>query len=526
MDLIIIGTDHTALKPISRYTLDLAYGSDENDFELSDTPDITLRPDMLITIDGTEYGGIIDSLLSDGSAKGRTWHGILASKIIQPEPGKDYRMAHGTAGEMLDALFVDLGIASIFQTATNGKGNQTSVEGYQFGRYIDAYAGIRAMLKASGLKLRLEWYEDHIQSSAIPIESMGGTIDSDLIDFDSQHDYHPVNHLIGLGEGELKNRVRSDWYADRQGNVSQKQSLYGLDEVSATYDYSNAKQDELEKETQKKIKELQSQGTVKTTLNDQDASYDIDDVITGRDNILGQTVTASVTKKIVSGIDGIVTVSYEIGQPSKEQTSLSGSAESSPVGGSYTAGHGLTLTGGRFDADVTAEDLASVSQTASDAAKTASGYSAQIGAAQQTAKQALDTAQAKIGSVTGLSPVIATAKDGTVNVAVAEATTTGAGLLSANDKSKLDCIAPHANAYTLPVATTGRLGGIRPDGQTITVNASGVITAHATASPSSAPTWPIGYVVCNTTGRNPGLDFGGTWAERPSLGGHMYERTK
>lgn len=42
-----------------------------------------------------------------------------------------------------------------------------------------------------------------------------------------------------------------------------------------------------------------------------------------------------------------------------------------------------------------------------------------------------------------------------------QATTTGAGLMSASDKSKLDGIATGANKYTLPTAASGTLGGIK-----------------------------------------------------------------
>lgn len=43
-----------------------------------------------------------------------------------------------------------------------------------------------------------------------------------------------------------------------------------------------------------------------------------------------------------------------------------------------------------------------------------------------------------------------------------EATTTNSGLMSAADKIKLNGIAQNANNYTLPVATAGTLGGVKP----------------------------------------------------------------
>ena len=59
MDLIV--TDATG-KPVAShasYTLDLAFGSGENDFDLQ-VEDAALKAGSRIMIDGTEYGGIID----------------------------------------------------------------------------------------------------------------------------------------------------------------------------------------------------------------------------------------------------------------------------------------------------------------------------------------------------------------------------------------------------------------------------------------------------------------------------------
>lgn len=61
-------------------------------------------------------------------------------------------------------------------------------------------------------------------------------------------------------------------------------------------------------------------------------------------------------------------------------------------------------------------------------------------------------------------------------VDISEATTSTPGLMSATDKVKLNGIAENANNYTLPVATSGVLGGVKSGGD-FTVNSStGVVT--------------------------------------------------
>ena len=48
--------------------------------------------------------------------------------------------------------------------------------------------------------------------------------------------------------------------------------------------------------------------------------------------------------------------------------------------------------------------------------------------------------------------------------------------MAAADKKKLDGIQSAANKYTLPVASTATLGGVKPDGTTITIGPDGTIT--------------------------------------------------
>lgn len=102
MDLIV--TDATG-KPVAShasYTLDLAFGSGENDFDLQ-VEDAALKAGSRIMTDGTEYGGIIDDTdvdvdggLSTVTWHGRDWHGVLASKIIEPDRNNDYLTLSGT----------------------------------------------------------------------------------------------------------------------------------------------------------------------------------------------------------------------------------------------------------------------------------------------------------------------------------------------------------------------------------------------------------------------------------------------
>ena len=60
MDLIVTDAGHIDRAVIEDYALDAAWGADENDFEL--TVDRMLEPGSYVYADGSELGGVIDSL--------------------------------------------------------------------------------------------------------------------------------------------------------------------------------------------------------------------------------------------------------------------------------------------------------------------------------------------------------------------------------------------------------------------------------------------------------------------------------
>ena len=343
---------------------------------------------------------------------------------------------------------------------------------------------------------------------AQPIVAHDDTVDSDLIDFSITKDYRRTNHMIGLGKGDLRNRLVVHYYADGSGKVSNTRTFGGRDEIAAVYDYSSAEKDELDKQTKKQLQDLQGAGAVDVTVHD-GLSLDVGDRVAGCDHVTGLTVTAIVLKKIVKLSGGLLSVSYEVGDAASSKTeysnytSSSSSSSSGSTGGgvSLTAGRGLSISGGTINAEVASEDLDSVRQTAESANRTASGFAAQIGKANQTAEDAKNVADA----------------------AKSVADSAKSGMMTDGERSKLASVERGANAYTLPKASTDVLGGVRVDGSSI-VSVDGVISAHVGGGASGRVVFPVGYVVMNTTGVDPSVDFGGTWRRLPSLGCSMFER--
>lgn len=322
VDLIVTDANRVDKWAVQSYALDLAYGAGdgENDFELSYAPG-TPGPPMLgegclVYVDGGEYGGMVADVEEDTADGGMitwtgpTWHGLLAQKIIQPDAGQDYLTVSGDATTVVQSLLKRCAVDALFDASSTKTGHE--IKSYRFNRYVTLWEGLLSMCAANGLKLRLVWLDGMVRVTVEPVGSYDDVIDSDLMDFTASSNNRPVNHLIGLGKGDLKDRVVVHRYADANGVVSATQSLTGLDEVTAVYDYSNAEADELAEKTAQKLAEYQSRGSVDTSIRSGHV-FDLGDRVTAKSSVTGMQVTATIAKKIVKISDGVETVSYETG---------------------------------------------------------------------------------------------------------------------------------------------------------------------------------------------------------------------
>lgn len=514
-DVILADGNLTPHASASRVALDWACGTDENDFEL--TIDDALAPNIsqgwYFWLDGSDVGGrIVDRRVSVAGGTstttwiGQSWTGMLAAKILQPDANQDYLTVSGKLPDILKNLLKRIGLDTVF-TVDSSDASTLSNWMFQNPRYVDAYTGLRTLLASCGRRLDFKASGNKILLGIVPVQTITNTIDSDLVDFKAETNRRAVNHLIGLGSQELKNRLVVNYFADATGVVSQTQTLVGADEVCATYDYSNADLSTLQSETKKHLQELQTGGSVEVTLSDEVGDgLRVDDKIVATDQASGVNVTAVVTKRIVKIDSGILTSTFEVGLPVQSaNANYSGSSSSSSgsAGGgvSLTAGRGLSISGGTINAEVASEDLDSVRQVAESANRTAFGFAAQIGKANQTAEDAKNVA----------------------DTAKSVADSAKSGMMTDAERSKLASAERGANAYTLPKASTDVLGGVKVDGSTI-VSVDGVISAHVGGGVSGKAVFPVGYVVMNTTGVDPSVDFGGTWRQLPSLGCSVFER--
>lgn len=331
--MVLVVSDPAAgdVREIEEFELDLAFGSDENALKLEARAGEAPAEGQFVFIDGTEYGGVVDEVTYDTGrdasgtvlCKGRTWHGILAGKRLLPDSGSGYLAVSGKAGEVLASLISRMGLSGLFSVAAD----DTAVS-YTFDRFADGYGGLKALAKANGRKVSMRRLGGKVEISLPPIVDYADKVDSDLLDFTLTSVHRCVNHLVCAGMGELENRAVVHFYADAAGSVSHVQSLFGVDEICALYDYSNADEAKLEEEGRKKLQEYQTQGSVEVAAHD-DIDVDVGDMISARDNAHGRTVNATVVKKIVKVSRGVAVYSYEVGGETTTKMSSSGVAESS-----------------------------------------------------------------------------------------------------------------------------------------------------------------------------------------------------
>lgn len=321
MDLIYMNADHEDLGVLLDYDMDMAFGQDENNFECTIAAGFhCCEPGFFLYIEGTEYGGIVDSIESNSDTQeviysGRTWHGILNSKVIEPDSGQAYLTMAGEANEVIASLLSRLALTDLFEASAEDSG--LIVSNYKMNRYITGYDGIRKMLKTVGGKLKFTVQDGKVILSVVPIHdyTQDEEFDSDQVDFKVKKNFKVVNHLVCLGSGELENRMVIHLYADTKGNISQEQTQFGMDEYSAVFSYPNVESlEELEDSGRNELKSLCEPAELSVDFDADADTYDVGDIVGAYDNVTQISVSAVITKKIVTIRDGQTTISYKVGE--------------------------------------------------------------------------------------------------------------------------------------------------------------------------------------------------------------------
>lgn len=321
MDLIYTNSAHEDIGVLQDFTFDLAFGSDENDFELTvDKNNNHCEMNSVVYFEGTEYGGIIDGMKvttkNDNVVyNGRTWHGILGTKIIEPDAGQSYLIVSGEANSVISSILERIGLSDMFVAYEEDSG--IVVNNYKFERYIDAYSGIVKMLDTVSGKIRMVFADGKVLVSALPVVdySQDEQFDNDTVELEITKTHNFTNHLICLGSGELTERQVIHLFADADGNVSENQTFFGVDERVGVYDYSSAKDEEdLKKNGIKKLEEGANAGKVSVNFKEERNIYDVGDIVGAKEIVTNTFLKRKITKKIVKFQKGTTKIEYKVGE--------------------------------------------------------------------------------------------------------------------------------------------------------------------------------------------------------------------
>lgn len=315
MDIRLIYTDADRVEQgyLRNFSADVDVAKDK-DFEITVARDNNiLRGGSWWYINNTEYGGIVDNVgvvTSDREIKytGRNLRGILCDKIIEPPAGTDYKIVSGDAVTVINKLIEVAGLSSIYRMT----GESWNVQSFQFNRYVSLYDGICALLSTQNRVLRLVVKDGYVtMSSAVPYDY---TEDKDCMRSDINYNITQIknryNHLICLGQGELKDRQVLHLYVDGRGNITDTQVYTGMKERTAVYDYSSASSiDELRTRGIAKLQELNAD-SLDMTLPDM--SMQIGDITGGTEDITGITVKKQITNIIAKIDDNSIDIEYSV----------------------------------------------------------------------------------------------------------------------------------------------------------------------------------------------------------------------
>lgn len=298
---------------------DMDIGS-SNDFQISlDYASWTgdLQKGKRIYIPGTEYGGIIKGIETATNTgkilvKGFTWRGYLAKRIIVPSSGADYRIVSGDLNDIIGSLLDIPG----FQAAD---ASGYSITSYQFGRYVKMSDGLMDMCRSAGCRLNISYIQTesggYVEVSAAQARNYGDDIEysqDSPIEFSTKDNGMGVNHLICLGKGELRDRLVIHLYADEDGNISQTQSIFGIDEIVDTFDNSGAEVDTLVETGTNRLQSLLSSKSFTSSVKTVGTELFLGDTVSGKDYITGYQVTKPITNKIIKRQNGTISIDYKI----------------------------------------------------------------------------------------------------------------------------------------------------------------------------------------------------------------------
>lgn len=318
MDVIYTDAQLNELGVLRDFTLDVDVAG-TMDFEIHmPTEDNVLQVGYYWYIEGTEYGGRIDGIkvntsTDEAAFTGRTWRGMLETKILSPPPGEAYRYANGSWRPLVAGYLSELGLSDVFMAVDS----EFSVSNRKIDRYVTLLAALNKMLAVDDYRLSLELREGRVRVGAVHIRDLTDSVQyetGDKVNLTVEVNRGGVNHLICLGQGELTEREVVHLYCTKTGAITELEQYYtGIDEIVEVYENTGAQtREELKQGGFERLVERKNTQSFKVDVEDMDVQ--IGDVVGGVEQITGIRVSAAVSS-IILKIDksGGIKIEYKVG---------------------------------------------------------------------------------------------------------------------------------------------------------------------------------------------------------------------
>lgn len=317
--------DGRQIKSLDNPVLDVELNSGERDFQLT-LPivkfDECMQYGCRIFVANTEIGGILGSLSTDTAAEtfswsGFTWRGLMKQKIIIPPEGQEYLSVSGELNSVLRDLIEPM-FGGVFVVSEIDTG--IDVSNYKFVPYCTLLEGLSNMLKEVGCRLEIRYNEGepnqtgYVEVQAIPIRDYSHEIElsqDSRLNFRMQDKRNGVNHLIVLGNDELKERPVVHLYVQEDGGIDNVPHYIGIDEIIEIYESSSDDVTELRNKGAERLKELMNKKTFEMNVETLGIDVAIGDIIGGRDHITGMYMAKPIQNIIVKIENGNVRKEYK-----------------------------------------------------------------------------------------------------------------------------------------------------------------------------------------------------------------------
>lgn len=318
MDVIYTDKNRNDVGVLRDFSLDvdLAKGKD---FEIkTGTDNQVLTIGSYWYIDGTEYGGHVDRIKVDTDSDeitwgGRSWRGMLDTKVVSPPAGKAYRYLDGEWQDEVQGLLTEYGLDALFTV----EAIDLTLDRWKVDRYCTLLDALLKILDSKRHRLILTWADGKVRIGAMPIRDLTDTVQyetDDRVGLIVEDNRGGVNHLICIGQGELENREVVHLYCTATGGITELQQTYtGLDEIVEVYENTSAAtREELKSGGFDRLKERRNSQTFSVSVEDIDVQ--IGDIVGGKESVTGIKVAEPVTNIIFKlDYEGVPSIEYKVG---------------------------------------------------------------------------------------------------------------------------------------------------------------------------------------------------------------------